>query len=209
MRLFKTFTVIVATVMMGAFAQAQQKIATLDVERALKDYYKHQQVETQLNKELETIKADAKIREENLKKMAEEHNALVKEMEATADEAAKKDLAQQIMVKRQTIDTLNKQRQATLQTALKGLQEKMQTQIAALIKVVDQTAANVAKTKKADIVLDSSALTPRGNHSVVFTTPALDITDSVLKELNKDAPKGYVPNSKKPKTEAADNKRSL
>ncbi len=195
--------------MMGAFAQAQQKIATLDVERALKDYYKHQEAETKLNKELEAIKADAKIREENLKKMADEHNALVKEMEATADEAAKKDLDQQIKVKRQAIDTLNKQRQTTLQNALKGLQEKMRNQMEAFIKVVDQVAANVAKEKKADLVLDSSALTPRGNHSVVFTTPALDITDSVLKELNKDAPKDYVPNSKKPKTEAADDKRSL
>ncbi len=213
MRLFHTITgFIAAVVMLGVSAQADQKIATVNIEKALTDYYKFQEITATLKSEVQVAQTDAGIRAENLKKMAEEHNAMVKELEGVTDEAAKKELAQKIQIKRQAIATLDQQRQAALKESQGKLQAAHQTRLSGLIKILEETVATVAKAKQCDIVLDSSALSVRGNHTVVFNSPAMDLTDAVIKELNKDAPKDYVPASKqKPAEEEkkADPKRSL
>ncbi len=213
MRLFNTITgFIAAVVMLGAAAQADQKIATVNIEKALTDFYKFQEITATLKTEVESAQAEAGIRADDLKKMAEEHNAMVKELESATDEAAKKDLAKKIQIKRQAIATLDQQRQAALKETQQKLQAGHQTRLVALMKILEETVASVAKTKQCDIVLDSSALSAHGHHTVIFNAPAMDLTDAVIKELNKNAPKDYVPASKQKPADAdkkADAKRAL
>jgi len=59
-----------------------------------------------------------------------------------------------------------------------------------MLEEISKTATEIAKRKGATLLLDKAGPTLIGVSNVIYSDPAYDITDEVMKEINKDRPAG-------------------
>jgi outer membrane protein len=59
-----------------------------------------------------------------------------------------------------------------------------------MLEEISKVAAEVAKRKGATLLFDKAGPTAIGISNVIFADPGFDITDDVMKEVNKDRPAG-------------------
>jgi hypothetical protein len=109
--------------------------------------------------------------------------------DASLSDAAKKDKQQKLTEKVQDARTKEAEMKNFEGTTAKLLQDQSQRQRK---KILDEITANVTTLAKGqyDIVLDSSGQTLNGTSAVVFVEDKVpNLTDALIKSLNKDAPK--------------------
>jgi outer membrane protein len=84
----------------------------------------------------------------------------------------------------------NKQRevQAFIQNTRNALQQRMQTYKALILEEISKAATEVAKRKGATLLVDKSGPSLFQIPSVIYSDAGFDITDDVMKEINKDRP---------------------
>lgn len=184
-----------AAILIAATASAQQvKIATVDMAALLNGYYK-------------TADANEKIRsaQENAQKeverLTQQGQALVKQYEELRDradnpaitEAARTTAVTDIQTKEGEI----REKQAELQTLVQNTQRLLQGRIqqhrALLLDEIRKVAIERAQARGASLVLDTSGLGGDGLPPVVYADPSWNITDEVLREINRGAPPGFTP----------------
>jgi outer membrane protein len=69
-----------------------------------------------------------------------------------------------------------------------SLQQRMKIQRDLLLEEITKVVNDIAKRKGATLAIDKSGPTLFGIPSVLFADPSYEITDEVLKEVNKDKP---------------------
>ena len=74
---------------------------------------------------------------------------------------------------------------------------KILVRSAKIMGEITKITEGIATKGNYDLVLDKSAQALRSNQVFVYTKPGMDITPTVMKELNKDAPEGFDPSKKK------------
>lgn len=162
------------------------KIAVVDMARVFDDYYKTRIVQSQLEEQQSVYRTHVTAMNEEYNKLQEEYKVLLDaaqnitlkeaERQGKAAEASKK-LAEVKQKERDINQYLTeKSRQ------FKELEDSKRTEITAEILGEVERLATVDGY---DIVLDYSGKTTSSLASVVFFKPNLDITDAVLKELNR------------------------
>ncbi len=184
-----------------ATAQAELKVATVNVQKLFADYYKTHEAQ-------KTVDANtAKLKEENDRRTAE-----VKAAEAAFQELAKKlqepignekekaALTQSAELKKQEVIALENTRRDFMNRQLKSLQETMKRRSAQLMGDITEITKKHAEKAGYDMVVDSSAQSAKSNDVFMYTKPSMDITPLLIKELNKEAPAGFDPS--KPATPA-------
>ena len=92
---------------------------------------------------------------------------------------------------------LEQERRGFVERQLKSLQEQMKVRSAKIMGEITKITEGIATKGNYDLVLDKSAQALRSNQVFVYTKPGMDITPTVMKELNKDAPEGFDPSKKK------------
>ena len=70
----------------------------------------------------------------------------------------------------------------------RSLQQRMKIQRDLLLEEITKVVNDIAKQKGATLVIDKSGPTLFGIPTVLYSDPAYDITDEVVKEVNKDRP---------------------
>jgi Skp family chaperone for outer membrane proteins len=164
---------------------AEEKIGVVDGQAVVKQYYKTQAATDSLRK-LDDELRDAQRRmvaklselDEACKKAIAESNdkALSDEARAKKREAAEDKLAElkeyEVQVRKSDLDNRRK------------MEEQNALMLKPIIQEVRQAVAETAKEKGLTLVLDGSET---GLGAVIFAEPRLDVTDSVVKRLNKSA----------------------
>ena len=189
--MFRKLTAIAALVGLCSLAAAQPalKVATVDMSRLLKDYYKSAEANTKLQEagkkaeaQIEEMNKQGKELVEQFKALDEESKSLLKSQEAR-DKAAKdaKDKYDEIQRK----DTEVKSFAANTQRAL---QQRIATTMQLLLEEIQKVAVDIAKKRGATVLLDSSGMSQLGIPSLLYADSSYDITEEVLAEINKDAP---------------------
>jgi outer membrane protein len=79
------------------------------------------------------------------------------------------------------------------QNTQRSLQQRIKTHRDLLLEEISKVVNDIAKRQGATLVLDKSGPTLFGIPSVLYADPAYDITEAVLKEINKDRPAPVVP----------------
>nr|MBP6508804.1 OmpH family outer membrane protein [Opitutaceae bacterium] len=74
------------------------------------------------------------------------------------------------------------------QNTQRSLQGRIRTFRDLMFEEIGKIATDVAKRKGAGLLLDKSGPSLLGIPGVVYSDSALDITDEVMKEINKDRP---------------------
>jgi len=186
--------VIAAALGLSLTASAQApagRIVTIDLNKAFNDYYKTPIASAKLketadsfNKEHDEMMANYKKEIDELNKLRDdqdkpEYSAEVREQKrkAVADKLTETQKMQRDIDEYRTSHRriLEEQTQRMRQTILKEIQD-----------VVDKEA----REKGYQLVLDKSGNTLNGVPDLIYSQDSMDITDSILKILNKNQPKG-------------------
>jgi outer membrane protein len=190
----KLIQTLIAAASFGALTLAVQaqpavKLVVVDMAKLYDTHYKTVEKNAQLQAD------DAKAQEE-VDKMNKEGNSLVEEYKALNDKAgnpaltaeAKSTAQNEAQKKLGAIQQKQQEVQTFIQNTRNSLQQRMQTYKALILEEISKTATTVAQRKGATLVLDKSGPSLFLIPSVIYADPGFDITDDVMKEINKDRP---------------------
>jgi outer membrane protein len=191
MKFIPTLSVFAAFALSAAIAYAQPAPKLLVVDMA-KLYDSHYKTEEQNSK----LRTDEQKAQEEIEKMNKDGNVLVEEYKTlsdqsnnpalTADAKAKSQIEAQ--KKLEEIQRKKNEISTFAQNTQRSLQQRLQTFRSLMLEEISKTATDVAKRKGATLLLDKAGPTLIGVSNVIYADTAYEITDEVMKEINKDRP---------------------
>ena len=186
-----------ALLSLGSVATAQDftKVAVVDYNTILKDYYKAKDSQKQMEELAGGYQKERNDREAALKTLVEGINALQKDMQDPAiSDAKKKEKENQLKAKGEEGQVKQREMMAFGQTASKILEDKRQRLTTELTEEVNKALATVAKNKYNMVFVKPQVPSPG---ALIFSEGMDDVTQQILGILNKDAPAGSKKEEKK------------
>ena len=174
---------------LAAHAQPAVKLLVVDMAKLYDNHYK-------------TLEQNAKIQSDDQKateevdKMNKEGNSLVEEYKAMNEQSnnpalsadAKSKAQGEAQKKLESIQRKQQEIQAFIASTRQSLNQRFQTFKNLMLEEISKVAADVAKRTGATLLLDKSGPSFFGIPNVVYVDPSYDVTDDVMKEINKDRP---------------------
>ena len=181
---------IAATLATAASAQdAAIKIATVDMQELFKQYYRTNEAQKQINVERARIQKDNNERLSRIRELETNLGNLKKQIEDPAiNDSKKQTLFKDWQMQQQEGIALDRERREFLQRRNQALNEKMVQRMKGILEEIRKLVEEQAKTDNYDYVFDKSGLSTSQVPFLLYTKDATDITASILKDLNKDAP---------------------
>ncbi|MEI7809390.1 MAG: OmpH family outer membrane protein [Verrucomicrobiota bacterium] len=176
-----TFTLLAA---MAFSANAQTKTASVDMKKLFEGYWKTKQAQTALENRKVELRKEIKDMTDNLEKSQAEYKQLLDQamdQAISADEREKRkhsagDKAKEMSNSKIALEQF--QRQAEAQLA-----DQSQRMSGNIVTEIRKAVADKAKAGGYTTVLNANT-----TEIVVYVEPGIDITESVLKQLNAGAP---------------------
>ena len=169
----------------GAFAQGM-KIATVDMNRAFKEYNKTKDAETKINEAKNAAKKEYDDRADSYKKALDEINKLNQQLEAPALSAdAKTQKAKERDEKIASIKSMEREINEFRQTREKQLQEQAVRMRDGIVKEITDVVMEKVKSDNMDLVFDKSGQSLNGVPTLIFSRDNMDFTNDLIATLNK------------------------
>jgi len=191
-----TVAAVVATITLGlalgASAQVPTgRIVTVDLNRIFNEYYKTPIASSKLketadsfNKEHEEMLANYKKEIDDVNKLREEQDK--PEYSADVRQQKKKALEDKLVETNKIQHDIDEYRASHR----KILEEQTQRMRTTILKEINDIINKEARDAGYQLVLDKSGNTLNGVPSIVFSQDSLEITDDIVKIMNKNQPKG-------------------
>jgi outer membrane protein len=175
----------------GVFAQPAVKLVVVDMAKLYDTHYKTVEQNAK-------IQADDQKAQEEVEKMNKEGNALVEEYKALNEQSnspalsaeAKSKAQNEAQKKLEAIQNKQREVQTFIQNTRNSLGQRLNTFRSLMLEEIGKLATEVAKRKGATVVLDKAGPTAIGISNLIYADAAYEITEDVLKEINKDRPAG-------------------
>ena len=173
----------------GSLQAASTSIGIVDMDRIYREYHKTQSNEAELNK----VKAEAKEEvDKRLKKFESLRGEFTDKQKKLADNSlnaaarqkAQKEaegMVQELESLRRDINEFAQRRQAQIADQLNRMRKD-------ILEDLHKFVAEKSKAGGYDLVFDKSGRSSSGIEILLFSKDAIDITNDLLKEVNKDAP---------------------
>ncbi|MBI5380319.1 MAG: OmpH family outer membrane protein [Opitutae bacterium] len=176
-----------------AQAQPAPKIMVVDMAKLYDSHYKTEEQNAKLRN-------DEQKAQEELDKLNKEGNTLVEQYKELADQAqnaaasadAKQKAAAGAQAKLQEIQKKQNEVQSFQANTRNSLQQRINTFKTIMLEELTKLSSDVAKRKGATLLFDKSGPSFIGIPTIVYSDAGFDITDDVLKEINKDRPAAPV-----------------
>jgi outer membrane protein len=184
----KILRIIIPTFLLLAFltgsAFAQSKMATVNMDKVLKGYYKTKLAEDAIQERSAQLDKDDRAMKDDFKKGSDEYQKLLEQANDQAisdDERDKRKQAadaklKQLQDSKNAIDQYERQAQVTLSEQKQRMEQN-------LFKDVQKAVSDKAKAGGYNLVINTSIET-----IVLYAGNDNDLTDDVLKQLNAGAP---------------------
>ena len=171
---------------MAVFAQGTQKVGTIDMNRAFKEYNKTKDAEAKINEAKNAAKKEYDDRADSYKKALDEINNLNKQLESSALSAdAKAKMAKDRDDKIANIKNMEREINEFRQTRERQLQEQALRMREGIVKEITDVVMDKVKTKSLDLVFDKSGMSLNGVPLVMYSRDDYDFTNDVVTVLNK------------------------
>jgi outer membrane protein len=185
-------SLVAAAAFCGLAVMAQGQVLKINVVDMAKLYDNHYKTVEQNAK----IQADDQKAQEEVEKLNKEGNVLVEEYKALAEQANNPALSADAKTKAQgdaqkkleTIQGKQREIQTFVQNTRNSLQQRLNTFRSLMLEEIAKVATDIAKRKGATLLIDKAGPSMIGISNFVYADPGFDITDEVMKELNKDKP---------------------
>jgi len=173
----------------AAHAQPAVKLLVVDMAKLYDGHYKTVEQNAKIQAD------DAKAQEE-VDKMNKEGNALVEEYKSLNDQSnnptltteAKSKAQAEAQKKLEGIQTKQREVQGFIQNTRNSLGQRLNTFRSLMLEEISKLATEVAKRKGGTVLLDKAGPTGIGISNLIYADAGYDITEDVLKEINKDRP---------------------
>lgn len=174
---------------LSANAQPAVKLLVVDMAKLYDSHYKTVEQNAKIQAD------DAKAQEE-VDKMNKEGNALVEEYKSLNDQSNNPTLTSEAKAKAQAeaqkklegIQTKQREVQGFIQNTRNSLGQRLNTFRSLMLEEISKIATDVAKRKGGTVLLDKAGPTGIGISNLIYADAGFDITEDVLKEINKDRP---------------------
>jgi outer membrane protein len=182
----------------------QGKIATVDMNRAFKEYNKTKDAETKINDAKNAAKKEYDDRADAYKKALDEINNLNKQLDSSALSAdAKTKLAKDRDDKIANIKNMEREINEFRQTRERQLQEQALRMREGIVKEITDVVMERVKTNNIDFVFDRSGMSLNGVPLLMYAKDNVDFTSDVVSALNKPGRATTSTNAEKPATAPA------
>lgn len=167
-------------------ANAQVKVATVDMDRIFKSYFKTKDAEARINEARATAKKELDDRMETYKKNLDVINKLNDEIqrpELSKDKKEEKAKARDEKIS----ETKNLEREITefRTTREKQLQEQAVRMRNGIVDEINKLVQDKVKSDGFDYVFDKSGTSLNGVPVVIFSRDAADFSEDIITALNK------------------------
>ena len=172
-------------------AQPAVKLVVVDMAKVYDGYYKSEDgnaklrdAEQKAQEQVEELNKQGQTLVDEYKELVEQSKSTVLTPEARtkAEGEAQKKL-EEIQRKQGAVQDFTTKTRNSLQQRMKNLRD-------VLLEEITKVVNDIAKRKGATLALDKSGPTLFGIPGVLYADPAYEITEEVLKEINKDKPAG-------------------
>lgn len=192
MTLIKRFLHTALAVSLISIAGAQDaklKIGTVDMQELFKQYHRTNEAQEQINVERAKIQKDNNERLTRIRELETNLENLKKQIEdPSVNESKKQELYKDWQMQQQEGIALDRERREFLQRRNQALNEKMVQRMKGILEDIRKLVEEKSKADNYDFVFDKSGLSTSQVPVLLYTKDATDITASLLKDLNKDAP---------------------
>ena len=183
----------------GAHA-AELKIAVIDMQKAFQEYEKTKTIEIKLNQQMEVFKEYSSQLNQQYQNLRKQYESARDDSQNIAYSAAEREnrrqkaqqLYESLKLKEQEMTSYTESRK----TQIRDMYTKLRGEV---VDEIRKAVHNKAVLEGYTIVLDQSGESLNDVGFVVYIQPGLDITDSIIQDLNR----GYRKNAKDPAGAAA------
>jgi outer membrane protein len=170
-------------------AQPAVKLVVVDMAKVFDSHYKSEEAnakfrdaEQKAQEQAEEIRKQGQTIVDEYKELDEQakNSLLTPEARGKAQADAQKKLEE--------IQRKQNELQSFMQNTQRALQQRIKTHRDLLLEEIVKTVGEMAKKNGATLVVDKSGPTLFGIPTVIYADPAYDITEEVIKEVNKDRP---------------------
>ena len=205
MSIIRRFLAAGLAVSLSGLAAAQEgklNIATVDMQELFKNYYRTNEAQKQINVERARIQKDNNERLARIRDLEENLSNLRKQLEdPSIADSKKQSLFKEWQMQQQEGIALDRERREFLQRRNQALNEKMVQRMKGILEEIRKLVEEQAKVENYDYVFDKSGLSTSQVPFLLYTKDATDITATLLKDLNKDAPPESLPSGDEEKPE--------
>jgi Skp family chaperone for outer membrane proteins len=172
---------------------AEQKIATFNLSKAFKNYYKTVQSDAALQQEVADVEKERAAMVENGRKHEDEWRKLIDKANDQAVSADEREKSKQLASQKYAELESDKQSISEFdRTANSRLTEKRTLRRDDIVKEIVGVLNAHAKAAGYSLVLDISGESANMVPVVLYTSGQDDLTDGIIKELNAAAPAGVL-----------------
>lgn len=171
--------------LLPAFA-AEQPIVFINLDRAFNEFYKTKLADTQLKQQADEFNGERKTLVDDYEKLQKDFEAIRDEAQNTAlsDDvrAEKRNLAEEKLVEVRDYESRIRRFDDSRRKQLDDQSRRMRKRI---VEEIQQIVKTYAQTQGYQAVIDSSGQSLNGVEMILYTDPKIDITDTILEQLNK------------------------
>jgi outer membrane protein len=185
--------------------EGKLNIATVDMQELIKNYYRYSEAQSAQDVEKARFQKENNERLTRLRALEEAQNKLRKQVDDPAlNDSKKQTLFKEWQTQQQEGIALERERTEFVQRRTTALNEKMTQRVKGIYEEIRKLVTEKSQSESYDYVFDKSGQSNIGIHILLYSKDSTDITASLLKILNKDAPAGTVPAAGETKPEIAD-----
>jgi len=172
----------------------QLKVGTVNMSKLLNEFHEKKAAEAEEKVEMYAIETDYKEMVLAIKAIEEELGRKQNEFnDPSLAEKKRKEIAASAQELQTTRAVLIKESEEFLQTKRRSLNQKMLGMINDIRSKVETAVSDYAATLDVNLVFDESGLTSSRTPFLLYSRNTVDLTEAVLKNLNKDAPVPVAP----------------
>ncbi|MFI5335458.1 MAG: OmpH family outer membrane protein [Opitutales bacterium] len=174
---------------LGLHAQPAMKLLVVDMAKILDNHYKTEEAQAKFNETAQKVQEQLNEYKKQIEGIGEQAKDLDEQSRNTVLTPENRAKAEQDKQKKiQEYQQRSAEAQNYAANNQRSLQQRMKNYRDLIFEEITKVVKDMAKARGATLVLDKSGLTLSGIPAVVYSDNAYDITDEVLKEVNKDRP---------------------
>ena len=176
---------------LAAHAQPALKILVVDMAKLYDNHYKTLEYNAKIQSDDQKAQEEVDKMNKAGQTVVDEYKALIEQSNNPALSVDAKSKAQNDAQKKyEDIQRKQQEVQQFIGQTRQSLQQRLQTFRSVMLEEIGKTATDIGKRKGASLLLDKAGPSMIGISNVVYSDPAYEITEEIMKELNKDRPAG-------------------
>lgn len=170
-------------------AQPAFKILVVDVSKLYEGHWQTQEQNAKLSKDRQDAITQLQQLNAEGTALVDQYKDLVEQSKSpTLTEEARAKVQADAEKKRAEIDSKQNDVNAFQTNTQRALDQRIKTFRDIMLEQITTVATKIAKERGATLLVDKYGPSVVGISNILYTDPAYDITDDVMKELNKDRP---------------------